>query len=100
ALHFALPQRLEQLTPVVQQTGPISQVDQLAEDRGLGGGVQVQVDRFEADLEPLKQFILPAGADVSARLHFARTVCRRAERRVVSLQKQPGVKVRKELLVA
>ena len=57
------------------------------------------IDRFEADLEPLKQFILPAGSDVSARWHFARTVCRRAERRVVSLQKVPQANIREELLV-
>lgn len=51
-----------------------------------------QVDRLEADidalnarLEPLNSFILPAGNEVSARLHVARTVCRRAERQVSAL---------------
>jgi cob(I)alamin adenosyltransferase len=48
---------------------------------------QAQVDRLEADcdranegLEPLKSFVLPGGTEASARLHLARTVCRRAER--------------------
>jgi cob(I)alamin adenosyltransferase len=43
------------------------------------------IDRLEADLEPLKTFILPGGSEPAARLHVARTVCRRAERAVVSL---------------
>jgi cob(I)alamin adenosyltransferase len=43
------------------------------------------IDRFEGDLEPLKCFILPAGTPLAAELHVARTVCRRAERRVVTL---------------
>ena len=36
-------------------------------------------DRFNETLEPLKSFVLPGGSDAAARLHVARTVCRRAE---------------------
>ncbi|MYA19541.1 MAG: cob(I)yrinic acid a,c-diamide adenosyltransferase [Chloroflexi bacterium] len=43
------------------------------------------IDALEEELEPLTQFILPGGAPVAARLQLARTVCRRAERRAVSL---------------
>jgi cob(I)alamin adenosyltransferase len=43
------------------------------------------IDAAEAGLEPLKAFILPGGAPQAAALHVARTVCRRAERRVVRL---------------
>ena len=42
-------------------------------------------DRFLAELEPLKEFILPGGAEAGAVLHLARTVARRAERRAVAL---------------
>ncbi len=42
-------------------------------------------DRFLEQLEPLKEFILPGGAEAGATLHLARTVARRAERRVVEL---------------
>ena len=42
-------------------------------------------DRFLEQLEPLKEFILPGGSESGAALHFARTVARRAERRVVAL---------------
>lgn len=41
-------------------------------------------DRFLAQLEPLKEFILPGGSQAGAALHIARTVARRAERRVVA----------------
>ena len=44
-----------------------------------------EIDRMEKDLAPLKTFILPGGSEVAARLHAARTVCRRAERSVVTL---------------
>lgn len=47
------------------------------------------IDRFEAQLEPLKQFVLPAGGPAAAQLHLARTVCRRAERRVITLANLP-----------
>ncbi|MCS6829033.1 MAG: cob(I)yrinic acid a,c-diamide adenosyltransferase [Armatimonadota bacterium] len=43
------------------------------------------IDELEAGLEPLRHFILPGGAPASAALHVARAVCRRAERRVVTL---------------
>jgi cob(I)alamin adenosyltransferase len=43
---------------------------------------------LEQQLEPLKSFILPGGSEDSAHLHVARSVCRRAERRVVSLKRE------------
>jgi cob(I)alamin adenosyltransferase len=42
-------------------------------------------DGFVAQLEPLKEFVLPGGSEAGAALHLARTVARRAERRVVAL---------------
>ena len=44
------------------------------------------IDRLEQELEPLRRFILAGGAPAGAALHVARAVCRRAERRIVSLQ--------------
>ena len=43
------------------------------------------IDEMERELEPLTSFILPGGSPAAAQLHVARTVCRRAERRVVAL---------------
>lgn len=47
--------------------------------------LEAELDGFNADLPPLKEFILPGGSRAAAACHVARTVCRRAERRVVSL---------------
>lgn len=44
------------------------------------------IDAAEAELEPLNAFILPGGSPCGAALHFARTVCRRAERLVIALR--------------
>ncbi len=44
------------------------------------------IDRGDDELEPLRSFIVPGGTPKAAALHVARTVCRRAERRVVELQ--------------
>src|SRR6478672_5430970 len=46
------------------------------------------IDDCDRELEPLKAFILPGGAPKAAALHVARTVCRRAERRVIHLQRE------------
>jgi len=48
------------------------------------------IDREEESLEPLACFVLPTGTALAAAFHVARTVCRRAERRVVSLAGQAG----------
>ena len=44
-----------------------------------------EIDQMNADLEPLRSFILPGGTPASAYLHLARTVCRRAERLICDL---------------
>ena len=49
------------------------------------------IDMFETELLPLRQFILAGGGNAGALLHVARTVCRRAERRVVSLSEKVEV---------
>jgi len=46
--------------------------------------LESDVERFNADLAPLKEFILPGGTRAAALAHVARTVCRRAERAVVA----------------
>ena len=67
-----------------------------SEDRALRI-VEAQVDRLEreiddlnANLAPLRSFVLPGGSPAAAALHQARTVCRRAERLMVTLANTPG----------
>ncbi|MFQ5417637.1 MAG: cob(I)yrinic acid a,c-diamide adenosyltransferase [Myxococcota bacterium] len=54
-------------------------------------GLERHIDAFEAELAPLQRFILPGGTPASAALHVARTVCRRAERRIVTLDRSQPV---------
>lgn len=60
---------------------PESCIDQLEND----------LDQFNEELPPLKDFILPGGSEAAARCHHARTVCRRAERLLVSLAKVENI---------
>src|SRR5581483_7972567 len=58
-------------------------IDQPAVD-----SLEADCDRFNADLPPLKSFVLPGGGEVAARLHVARAVCRRAEREALRASEQ------------
>jgi cob(I)alamin adenosyltransferase len=49
------------------------------------------IERFNADLSPLKEFILPGGTRTASLAHIARTVCRRAERALVRLAQAEAV---------
>ena len=51
-------------------------------------GLEERIDALEAELPPLRRFILPGGSAAAAAFHLARTVCRRAERRVVALHRE------------
>ena len=52
--------------------------------------LEQEIDRLNADLAPLRSFILPGGTAAAAYMHLARTVCRRAERIMVELADQAG----------
>jgi cob(I)alamin adenosyltransferase len=52
--------------------------------------IEQQIDALNAELAPLKSFVLPGGRPTAAYLHLARTICRRAERVMVALADKPG----------
>lgn len=58
---------------------------------GRIGELEAAIDRAEAELSPLSSFVLPGGVEKAALLHMARTVCRRAERSVVTLTRRAPV---------
>jgi cob(I)alamin adenosyltransferase len=58
---------------------------------GYVARLERELDDFNAPLPPLKDFILPGGGPAAAACHFARTVCRRAERRVWTLAQRDDV---------
>ena len=51
-----------------------------------------RIDYFDGKLPPLKEFVLPGGGEGAARLHLARTVCRRAERILTTLYMQNSIR--------
>lgn len=52
------------------------------------GALEGEIDSLQRELPPLRRFILPGGTAAAAAFHLARTVCRRAERRVVGLHRE------------
>ena len=57
-----------------------------------------EIDRLNAELEPLKSFVLPGGSPAAAYLHLARTICRRAERLIAELKDKADESVTPEVL--
>jgi cob(I)alamin adenosyltransferase len=55
--------------------------------------IEESIDRQTSELEPLKNFILPGGCEVAARVHVARCACRRAERSILELNEHEPVTV-------
>lgn len=53
--------------------------------------LESQIDFFESQLEPLKAFILPRGSQASCLCHVCRTICHRAERRMIALRNSLGI---------
>jgi cob(I)alamin adenosyltransferase len=59
---------------------PMEREGRLRVEQSQVDALESDCDRFNADLEELRSFVLPGGTELAARLHVARTVCRRAER--------------------
>ncbi|MGI9112148.1 MAG: cob(I)yrinic acid a,c-diamide adenosyltransferase [Gaiellaceae bacterium] len=62
---------------------PWGVADRLRIDQGSIAALEGLCDRFNEALPELRSFVLPGGAETAARLHVARTICRRAEREVL-----------------
>jgi cob(I)alamin adenosyltransferase len=60
--------------------------------------LEQEIDGMNAQLAPLRSFVLPGGSAAAAALHVARTVCRRAEREIVALAELPGEHVSPQVL--
>ncbi|OGY26928.1 MAG: ATP:cob(I)alamin adenosyltransferase [Candidatus Woykebacteria bacterium RBG_19FT_COMBO_43_10] len=71
---------------LMKNTKGFYQLDRLKID-----DLELKIDQYDSKLPPLRTFILPSGTNAAALLHLARTVCRRAEREIVTLSKNGQV---------
>jgi len=70
---------------------PFGVTDRLRVEQAAIDRVETLCDEFNADLPALKSFVLPGGTETAARLHMARTICRRAERDALVAEGETGV---------
>ena len=70
---------------------PLEHEGRLRVTQGQVDDLERDCDRFNADLPELRSFVLPGGTEAAARLHVARTVCRRAEREALVAADAHGV---------
>ena len=100
-LHTANDRALDPALARIQNDLFDVEADLCLSEKGPGGArltvtdtqvewLEKEIDRLNADLAPLKSFILPGGTAAAAYLHLARTMCRRAERLMVELKDKPG----------
>ncbi len=60
--------------------------------------LESRMDKMDKELEPLQNFILPGGSNISSSLHLSRAICRRAERRLVDYFEEISLKDESEIL--
>lgn len=71
-------------------TGEVPEYEPLRVVEAQVERIEGEIDTLNADLEPLRSFVLPGGSQAAATLHIARTVARRAERHMVALASAGG----------
>jgi cob(I)alamin adenosyltransferase len=88
AVPAAMREQLERIQNELFDVGadlsvPWGVTDRLRVEQGMIDRLEADCDAFNAELPELRSFVLPGGTEASARLHVARTICRRAERDVL-----------------
>jgi cob(I)alamin adenosyltransferase len=100
-LHTGSDTRLDAALSRVQNDLFDVEADLCLSQKGPGGArmtvtdaqvswIEKEIDEMNADLEPLRSFVLPGGNPAAAYLHLARTICRRGERLMVALNDKAG----------